>query len=146
MLSRLLLSVGLIVLGWLIYKGTQQLLLRRRVPGLNGYRYGKPAILYFSSPDCEPCKTRQLPAIQQVQALYPNHLQVFEVDVTTSLELADAWGVLTLPTTFILDSRGRPRGVNLGVVEAHKLQTQLESIDETLMRRRNDSNLLRGAK
>jgi thiol-disulfide isomerase/thioredoxin len=132
MFLRLLLSLTLFILGWLIYRAAIRILLRRRLPDLDGFKVGKAAILFFSSPDCEPCKTRQLPAIRQVQSLFPDYLQVFEFDVTERHDLADAWGVLTLPTTFIIDRRGRPRGVNLGVADAYKLAAQLESIDPTI--------------
>ncbi len=57
-------------------------------------------------------------------------LQLIEIDVTIQPNLADAWGVLSLPTTFIIDSIGQPRGVNHGVAMEEKLLAQLEKIGE----------------
>ncbi|HLE53485.1 MAG TPA: hypothetical protein VI755_15570, partial [Anaerolineales bacterium] len=42
---------------------------------------------------------------------------------------ADYWGVLSVPTTFIIDRRGRPRRVNHGVASAEKLFKQIEDVD-----------------
>ena len=51
--------------------------------------------------------------------------QVIEIDTTVAPALAAAWGVFSLPTTFILDAVGQARHVNHGVVSAKKIQQQL---------------------
>jgi hypothetical protein len=56
-------------------------------------------------------------------------IQVIEVDAAAQPELADYWGVLSVPTTFIIDARGRPRRVNHGVASAEKLERQIEEVD-----------------
>ena len=53
---------------------------------------------------------------------------MIEIDASNQLNLVAAWGVLSLPTTFIIDSLGQPRGVNLGVATEKKLITQLQKI------------------
>jgi protein-disulfide isomerase-like protein with CxxC motif len=40
--------------------------------------------------------------------------------------LANEWGVMSVPTTFILDKDGRPRQINHGVARAEKLLAQLK--------------------
>lgn len=89
------------------------------------WRGGVPAILYFTTPNCAPCETVQGPAIETLQAHFGDRLHVIQIDASERIDLADAWGVLSVPTTFIIDSRGQPRHVNHGVASATKLRQQL---------------------
>jgi thioredoxin-like negative regulator of GroEL len=100
---------------------------KRRYRLLENYHLGTPAILYFTTPTCVPCKSVQRPALQQIKHQMGPHLQVIEVDAAARPDLAADWGVLSVPTTFLLDSKGRPRHVNHGVTRAEKLQQQLQS-------------------
>lgn len=100
---------------------------KQRYRLLENFHLGTPAILYFTTPTCVPCKTVQRPAIQQIKHQMGPRLQVIEVDAAARPDLAADWGVLSVPTTFLLDSKGRPRHVNHGVTRAEKLQQQLES-------------------
>ena len=133
MLERLILALIVIVVAWLVYRGLSIYLLARsagRVLSLDGYRPGRPAILYFTAPGCGPCETIQHPALVELEALSSGGVQIIEIDATQQPRLADAWGVLTVPTTFIIDSRGRPRGVNHGVARVKKLTSQLATVGE----------------
>lgn len=98
--------------------------------GLETIRPGVPAVLYFTTPTCVPCKTIQRPALIKLQERLSDSIQVIEVDAAAQPELANYWGVLSVPTTFIIDSRGRPRRVNHGVSRADKLQKQIEEVEE----------------
>ncbi len=97
-------------------------------PLLAALRPGVPAILYFTMPTCVPCKTRQRPALRALQADLGDAIQVIEVDAFEQPEAATRWGVLSVPTTFILDRQGRPRQVNHGVADIDKLKRQLAGI------------------
>lgn len=124
-----LLIIGLLVAiywaaNWLIVSRA-----RNKRLGLEEIRPGIPAILYFTTPSCVPCKTIQRPALARLQERMSDSLQVIEVDASARPELADYWGVLSVPTTFIIDGRGRPRRVNHGVTSAEKLQRQIEEVD-----------------
>jgi thiol-disulfide isomerase/thioredoxin len=88
----------------------------------------KPVIVYFTTPDCAPCKTVQRPAIDRVSDLLGEKLEVVEIDATERPDLARVWGVMSVPTTFLLDSRGEARYVNNGVARAEKLIQQIESL------------------
>jgi len=106
--------------------------------GLAGFRKGTPAILYFTTPDCAPCKTVQKPALQTLREELGERLQIIEIDASQSVDMADYWGVLSVPTTFIMDAKGQPRHVNNGVVSATKLRQQLREfadLDETAYQR-----------
>ncbi|WP_322791835.1 thioredoxin family protein [Bellilinea sp.] len=95
---------------------------------LPGWQPGRPVILYFTTPDCAPCRTIQRPALQRVQAEWGDRLQVIEVDATRHADLAKRWGVLSVPTTFLLDTSGKPRFVNHGVTHAEHLMDQLRRL------------------
>jgi thioredoxin-like negative regulator of GroEL len=132
-IERSFVALALILLGLLVYGGLRRWLVygrRRRALGLAPFDPGRPAILLFTTPDCAPCKTVQRPAIENVIERYRGRLQFIEVDAYQQDDLAAKWGVLTVPTTFIIDSEGRPRGVNMGVARAPRLIAQLQNIGE----------------
>jgi thiol-disulfide isomerase/thioredoxin len=100
-----------------------------KVKRFAAYQSGHPAIVYFTTPTCAPCKTIQRPAIEKLKKKLGEQLQVFEVDASAEPELAQDWGVLSVPTTFVIDSEGTPRHVNHGVATAEKLTYQLEDFE-----------------
>lgn len=131
--ERALLALLVIVLAVAFYRMTTWAMLRRRTQRglqLDSYQPGRPAILYFTMPACMPCKTIQDPALAEVQSRFGQRLQVIEIDATLSPAQADRWGVLSVPTTFIIDAHGQPRGVNHGVARADKLDRQLRAVGE----------------
>jgi thioredoxin-like negative regulator of GroEL len=93
--------------------------------GLEEFREGTPAILYFTTPDCIPCRTTQGPAIEALREQFRDRVQIIKIDAAERADLANYWGVLSVPTTFIIDSAGQPRHVNNGVTLAPKLRQQL---------------------
>lgn len=112
---------------WLI---SQRMLMRARsnVFTLFNTLPNKPVIVYFTTPDCVPCRTVQRPAIHQVSKLLGESLQIVEIDATERPDLAKTWGVMSVPTTFLIDSRGQARYVNNGVTRTEKLMEQLKSL------------------
>lgn len=132
-LTRLLLALGIGLILLALYGVINRMLLARlrgRRLGIESLRPGIPAILYFTAPYCMPCKTIQRPALERLQQNLGKNLQVIEIDASARPELADYWGVLSLPTTFIIDRHGRPRRINHGVASAEKLFRQLVEIDQ----------------
>ncbi len=130
-LNRLLLTIGIIGLGMLSYWMLNALMLQRvryKTAGLESRRPGIPAILYFTTPSCVPCITVQRPELARLQRKLGDRIQVIEVNCAEKPELADYWGVLSVPTTFILDGQGRPRGVNHGVTRAERLRQQIQTL------------------
>lgn len=134
-LTRLLIALALIALGvglYLAWNRWQVWRLSRgraaSLPGLETIRLGVPAVLYFTTPDCVPCRTTQRPALERLKADLADDLQVVEIDATLRPSLADQWGVLSIPTTFIIDASGQPRRVNHGVTSAAKLKQQLDEV------------------
>jgi thiol-disulfide isomerase/thioredoxin len=131
MIERLVLVPIIFVIVWLLLRGFNQLSVFRRKQfalQLEGFELGSPAILYFSSMDCLPCQTVQRPVISTLKSELKKHLQVIEIDAIEHPELTSLWGVISLPTTYLLDSKGIPQRVNHGVVSAERLRKQLDSI------------------
>jgi thiol-disulfide isomerase/thioredoxin len=130
-LLRSLLAVGIIVVGmgayWLV---NQRLLARARSNVFSLFKTfpNKPVLVYFTTPTCAPCKTVQRPAIDKIVKLFGERLHVVEIDATQRPDLAKTWGVMSVPTTFLLDSRGEARYVNNGVARAEKLMEQIQTL------------------
>ena len=134
MLNRLVQSLGIILAGLAFYLVVNRIILfnagikSRELPfKLNG----KPIILYFTTPDCLPCKTIQRPALRKLKhTIGENNLQIVEVDATEEAQLANQWGVVSVPTTFMIDPQGKLKYVNHGVAREEKLLKQLENLSK----------------
>jgi len=130
-LLRLFLAIGIIMVGaaayWLI---NQHLLVRAKTNLFTLFKTlpRKPVLVYFTTPDCAPCKTVQRPAIEQVSNLFGEKLHVIEINAYERPDLARVWGVISVPTTFLLDARGEARYVNNGVARANKLTEQIQTL------------------
>jgi thiol-disulfide isomerase/thioredoxin len=127
-LTRIFWALGLILAGLSLYFLITRLVLTRAAHAapLTQTR-GRPALLYFTTPDCAPCRTVQRPAVLRIKQALGEGLEVVEINAQDQPEMARAWGVLSVPTTFILDRSGKPLHVNHGVTTAEKLMRQLES-------------------
>lgn len=135
LLERLLLSLAIIAAGMAAYLTFNRLTLARagsKVRRLKSYRPGLPAVVYFTTPTCTPCKTMQRPTLRRLQENFGKWFQVIEVDASAHPNLANEWGVVSVPTTFIIDAAGKPRHVNHGVATAEKLIQQLELEDYSI--------------
>jgi thiol-disulfide isomerase/thioredoxin len=95
---------------------------------LQGLHPGTAAIVYFTTPDCAACKAVQRPALARLQQIVGDRLQVIEINAYERPELAKEWGILSVPTTFILDKKGTPRQVNHGVAPMEKLLEQIKTV------------------
>jgi thioredoxin-like negative regulator of GroEL len=103
--------------------------LRRRNAGLIGQvlpegvavQGGAPAVLYFYGPACAACDT-------QKRALETLSVEVVPVDAAREPELASWAGVMTIPSTAIVDPARRLRVVNHGFKPARELSEQLAAI------------------
>ena len=132
MLERLLiLSVVLafVALAYLALRSWQ----RRRLAGVaeqvaplevremvNGQR---PAVLYFTTPECAQCRLQQTPILSQLAAKVD--VAVHKLDAVEQEALARFYGIMTVPTTVVLDPHLRPVAVNHGVAPLPKLLAQV---------------------
>ena len=83
----------------------------------------QPTVLYFWSHDCHQCRTAQAPALDRLAAEGGAH--VVPIDAVAERALADRFGVLTVPTTIVLDPSGEVRAVNHGFAPLPKLRAQV---------------------
>lgn len=124
-------ALGMIGLGVLAYALLGQWLLTRaqeNAQALLGALPETPVIVYFTTPDCAPCKTIQRPALQQLLNLMGERVRVIEIDATQQPDLARKWGVMSVPTTFLLDAHGKARYVNNGIARLETLMKQVQSL------------------
>lgn len=127
------LAIAIIALALLAYWLINQRLLVRaknNIFTLFNQLPNKPVIVYFTTPDCAPCKTVQRPALNRVSQLLGERLEVVEIDASQRPDLAKIWGVMSVPTTFLLDAGGEARFVNNGVTRAEKLMEQLDTFSD----------------
>lgn len=134
LLLRFVLAVGIIVTGLFTYWLVNQRLLGKAqnhvLALVGGTLPNKPMIVYFTTPDCAPCKTVQRPALRKLLTLTGDSVKLIEVDATQRPDLAKQWGVMSVPTTFLLDARGEARYVNNGVTRVEKLMEQLQTFSD----------------
>jgi thiol-disulfide isomerase/thioredoxin len=135
MIARIGIALALIAVAFGAYAvGTRWQITRlrrqdRATGVLAGLRPHVPGVVYFWSETCAPCKLVQKPALEQLQAdLGPDGVQVIAINALEQPDLADEWGVLGLPTTFIVDRGGQPRHVNHGVTRAEQLRQQIAEL------------------
>ncbi len=127
-LQRIILAGGLVVLSLAVYQVVNRFLLGRatgKIYQLAAYHPGRAAIVYFTTPTCAPCKTIQRPALERIQSAMGDHIQVIEIDAAAQPKVANEWGVLSVPTTILVDHTGQPRHINHGVTTAEQLKNQL---------------------
>lgn len=146
-LTRSFVTVLIITVGIGLYWLANRALIARvrgRRLRLESLRPGIPAILYFTSPTCVPCKTVQRPELAKLQEMMGDKVQIIQVDCTERGDLAEYWGVLSVPTTFIIDAKGQPRGVNHGVTRAKQLYKQIVETRDSRVENRewSDDSLL----
>lgn len=85
-------------------------------------------ILAFASEDCVQCRTLQAPVLRRVKEVHVDHVTVIEIDPSNSPELAHRYHVLTVPTTVLLDVKGKAHAINYGFTNAQSLLRQVDEI------------------
>ena len=95
-------------------------------PILSGTDVSNPTVVYFTTPMCAICRTTQIPAFERLRAKL-EAVNIIKVDATENPDGAKRWGVISVPTTFVLDQVGKPNKVNNGFVDENKLFAQLHT-------------------
>lgn len=131
----LMLAAAVLGLAFLAFRAWQRArvaqLAQRAAPaellGL-GLPAGSPAILYFTTAMCGICRLQQAPALQQLAQRLDHRVPVHTLDAIEARALADFYGVLTVPTTVVLDQGRRPAHINHGLATAPVLFTQVRPL------------------
>jgi thioredoxin 1 len=123
-LVLLLVAVAVVAL-WLLLRWRSAVYRRLGAGDLVAAAGFRPLILAFSTPECVPCRTQQKPALAELQRRYPDRLAVREVDAAAEPNLAERFGIMTVPSTVVVDSGGRIVAINHGVAPWEKLAIQL---------------------
>lgn len=85
-------------------------------------------ILAFASKDSYQCHTLQAPVLRRVKEAHADNVTIIEIDAPNSPELAHRYHVLTVPTTVLLDVKGKAHAVNYGFTNAQSLLKQVDEI------------------
>lgn len=86
---------------------------------------GADRVLFFTTPDCVQCREQQAPALERLRNKWPKPLIVERIDALERRDLAERYGILTVPSTVVF-AAGEPRAVNYGYTSAEKLARQLD--------------------
>ncbi len=86
------------------------------------------SILAFSSDDCRQCHQLQAPALKRVVEARGELVSIVEIDAPTAPELTERYQVLTMPTTVVLDTKGKAHAVNYGFANTNRLLEQVDSL------------------
>jgi thioredoxin 1 len=86
----------------------------------------RPAVLYFTTPECAQCRLQQTPILSQLAAKVD--VAVHKLDAVEQEAIARFYGIMTVPTTVVLDPQLRPVAVNHGVTPLPKLMMQIDQL------------------
>lgn len=86
---------------------------------------GPPLVMAFTTPECVPCRTMQRPALEELERRYSGRVEVREVDAAAVPDLADRFGIMTVPSTVVIDPQGGIVAINYGLARWEKLAAQL---------------------
>jgi len=82
-------------------------------------------VIAFTTPDCAPCRTAQRPALERLHVAHPQAVSIREIDATVEPELAQRFGILSVPSTVVIDRHGRVVAINHTLAASGKLAAQL---------------------
>lgn len=87
-----------------------------------------PNLLYFTGQYCAQCRLQQTPILTQLanQLSIPVHT----IDAGEDEALAKFYGIMTVPTTIVLDDRWKPKAINHGLATLTQLRQQLNELQQ----------------
>jgi thioredoxin-like negative regulator of GroEL len=89
---------------------------------------GRRTLVTFSTPSCAACHKAQAPAVSKVeQQLGSATVRIIRVNAAERPEIAQAFGVMTVPSTAVLAAAGHVVAVNQGFAPSTRLVKQLQN-------------------
>jgi thiol-disulfide isomerase/thioredoxin len=119
-------AVVVLVARWVVARRTRERVGAGLPAGLPIEHAGAPTVVYFYGAGCPGCPA-QRSAIDRLRAERAE-LNVVPVDAAAEPTLAEWAGVLTVPSTALVDRTGRLREVNHGFRSSEQLADQLALI------------------
>lgn len=89
---------------------------------------GAPRIVYFTTTSCVVCRMQQEPAMEYLKQELPE-IVIEQHDAVAEAELADEYGVLSVPTTAVYDREGELVTINRGFTPVAQLYAQATGSD-----------------
>lgn len=92
----------------------------------DGWKYegDRPAIVDFYATWCGPCKALA-PVLEDLAKEYEGKIRIYKVDVDKESELADTFGIKSIPTLLWVPKEGKP-AVTQGVMPKPELKKMIE--------------------
>ncbi len=85
-----------------------------------------PALLYFTTEDCAQCRFQQSPILQRLAEV--TTVPIVKIDALADREIAHKYGILTVPSTVVLNAERVPVAINHGVAHLEKLRMQVSAL------------------
>lgn len=128
MMERLLLTGVLLltaVLLWAAWQAWQKRKIGRVTPAPDNSR---PTMLYFRGDSCPTCPTQGRFLDKLRTEMGYDYFDLRTIDAEEERDTAVAFGIISLPTTIILNAQGDVKHINYGLTNHQKLAHQLENI------------------
>ena len=84
------------------------------------YLGNRPALVDFYAPWCGPCKTL-MPVLDQLAEEYAGKVDIYKVNVESEQQLADEFGIRSIPTLLFIPTEGLPQ-TRLGAMQRSQLR------------------------
>ena len=104
----------------------------RRVADLDNINHNwnflgdKPALIDFYASWCGPCKALS-PILEELSEEYAGKVDIYKVNVDEEEQLAEAFGIRSIPTLYFIPMKGQPQRA-MGAMPKDRLKELLDSI------------------
>ena len=86
----------------------------------------KPALIDFYASWCGPCKALS-PILEELSEEYAGKVDIYKVNVDEEEQLAEAFGIHSIPTLYFIPMKGQPQRA-MGAMPRDRLKELLDSI------------------
>ena len=86
----------------------------------------KPALIDFYASWCNPCQMLA-PVLEELSEEYAGKVDIYKVDVDDERELADIFGIRSIPTLLFIPMEGSPKRT-MGAMPKSQLKELLDSM------------------